>query len=120
MKKTITTTAFICGYFFLMVSLGVIAATPANNGQKQKNAKESVRREIIRNIACPEFISDNSEINEVKAIVQVDESGAISIQEINSGNTRLKDYVAAQLQGMKLQTTGAAEKFILIIKFKIA
>src|SRR5437868_4422199 len=100
MKKTITTTAIITGYFFLMSSLGIIAAVPGNI---QKTAKETVRREIIRNISCPDFITENSEANDVKALVSVDETGKVSLHEINSANPELKDYVVTRLKEMKIK-----------------
>ena len=117
MRKTFATTAFIFGYFTLMTTLGVIASVPVS---VHKNAKESVRREIIRNIACPDFISTNSELNKVKAIVEVDEAGNVNVSEINSGNPELKDYVIKQLQHMKVSSKGGPEKFVLIINFKVA
>ena len=117
MKKTFTTTAFILGYFTLMVTFGVIASVPAS---VHKNAKESVRREIIRNIACPDFITTNSDLNKVKAIVEVDAAGNVNVSEINTGNPELKNYVTRQLQNMKVSSTGGPEKFVLIINFKIA
>jgi hypothetical protein len=117
MKKTFATTAFILGYFTLMTTFGVIASVPVS---VHKSARETVRREIIRNIACPDFITTNSELNKVKAIVEVDEAGNVNIAEINSGNTELKEYVKSQLQNMKVKSTGSPEKFVLVINFKIA
>lgn len=116
MKKTILTTAIIIGYFFLMSSLGIIASVPHS---VHKNAKEMVRNEIVRNISCPEFITENSEANTVKAIVSVDELGNISVSDINSGNTQLKEYVLNQLQAMKVKNGAGAEKFVLVIHFKV-
>lgn len=117
MKKTFTKTAVIALYFMLMANLGVIAAVPAT---ANKNAKEAVRREIIRNISCPEFITNDSEANQVKAIVEVSETGVVNIDEINSANPQLQNYVIGQLQNMKVTGTGTTEKFVLVIKFKVA
>ena len=116
MKKTLTTTAVIAGYFALMITLGIVAAVP---GSVHKSAKETVQREIIRNIACPEFITQNNEANQVKAIVAVDENGKVNIEEINSANTQLRDYVVAQLQDLKVAGDGHNEKFVLVVKFKV-
>jgi hypothetical protein len=118
MKKTITTTAVIVGYFILMSTLGIIAAVPGHS-QKSANAKETVRREIIRNISCPDFVAADGEIHEVRAIVNVDNKGEVSIEQINSANEQLKDYVLNQLENLKVQT-GSAERFVLVIKFKAA
>jgi hypothetical protein len=100
-----------------MSSLGIIAAVPGNI---QQNAKESVRREIIRNIACPDFVSNDSETNQVKAIVEVDENGNVNVSDINSSNEQLKDYVVEQLHNLKVKSSGTTEKFVLVIKFKAA
>ncbi len=117
MKKSKTTTAFIIGYFMLMISLGAIASVPGN---VEKAAKENVRREIIRNINCPEFVIGNSEANNVSAIVQVDEDGNINVSEINSANPELKKYVANALRGMKIKNTVPTEKFVVVVKFRVA
>jgi hypothetical protein len=117
MKKTLTTTLIIAAYFAMMSALGIIAAVP---GSIQKNAKESVRREIIRNISCPDFINTNSDANEVKAVVKVNETGTVSVQDVNSANPQLKEYVISQLQKMKLKGAVIPEQFVLVIKFKIA
>lgn len=116
MKKTITTTAIIIGYFILMSTLGIIAAVPGN---VQQHAKEAVRNQIIRSITCPDFITENSPANRVKAIVKVDETGKVTVDEINSANPQLSQYVLNQLQGMQVKNTGEAEKFVLLVNFKV-
>ena len=117
MKKTTTTTAILAGYFFLMSSLGIIAAVPGNI---QKSAKENVRREIIRNISCPAFVTENSKANDVKAIISVDENGKVSLYEINSANQELKNYVINTLEQMKINSGIPTEKFVLVVKFRVA
>jgi len=117
MKKSTTTTALIIGYFILMSTFGIIAAVPGN---VEKAAKENVRREIIRNIVCPEFVTANTEANDVKALISVDENGKVKVYEINSTNAELKNYVANTLKGMKIQNTVATEKFVLVVKFRVA
>ncbi len=116
MKKTITTTLFITTYFLLMSTFGIIAAVPGN---VEKAAKENVRREIMRNITCPEYVTENNEANEVKAIVSVDEKGKVSLYEINSANTQLKNYVEQSLKEMNLKTAVPTEKFVLVVKFRV-
>lgn len=117
MKKSITTTAFIIGYFILMSTFGIIAAVPGN---VEKAAKENVRREIIRNITCPEFVTTNTEANDVKALVQVDENGNVNLFEINSANPELKNYVTNTLKEMKIKNAVPTEKFVLVVKFRVA
>jgi hypothetical protein len=115
MKKTITTTALITGYFFLMSSLGIIAAVPGN---VQKAAKETVRREIIRNITCPYFVTEDSEANDVKALISVDQNGKVNLHEINSANPQLKNYVMKRLGEMKIKNPIPTEQFVLLVKFR--
>jgi hypothetical protein len=116
MKKTITTTVLVSALLFM--SSFVLNAT--NRHQIEKNAKESVRREIIKNITCPDFIEGDDASNQVKAIVEIDGQGNVSVQDINSANTRLISYVKDQLQNMKVSSLGQTQKFVLVINFKAA
>jgi hypothetical protein len=116
MKKTITTTSLIAALLFM----SSFALNATNHRQIEKNAKESVRREIIRNISCPDFIEGDDATNQVKAIVQIDEKGNVSVQDINSANPRLISYVKEQLQNMKVSSLGQTQKFVLVINFKAA
>lgn len=116
MKKTFITTTLIAGYFVLMSSLGIIAAVPARVHQ---SVRETVRNEIVRNLSCPDFIITNSETNQVKAVVHVDANGNVSVEEANSANPQLQNYVLAQLQHLKVNTTGFDERFVLVINFKV-
>ena len=116
-KKSITTNAFIIGYFILMSTFGIIAAVPGN---VERAAKENVRREIIRNITCPEFVTENSEANDVKALVSVDETGKVTLYEVNSANPQLKSYVVNTLKEMKVHNAVPTEKFVLVVKFRVA
>ncbi len=117
MTTKFTCNALLAGYFLLMSSLGIIAAVPGN---VQKNAKENVRREIIRNISCPEFITENTEANDVKAMVSVDENGKVTIHEINSANAHARNYVENALKEMKVKNSVPTEKFLLVVKFRVA
>ena len=116
MKNTITTTVLIAAFLFM----SSFAANATNSNHAQKNAKESVRQEIIRNINCPDFIESNSETNQVKAIVEVDENGSVTVDEINSANPKLKEYVVEQLKSMKVKSPSENQKFVLVINFKVA
>ncbi len=116
MKKTITTSLFITTYFLLMSAFGIIAAVPGN---VEKAAKENVRREIMRNITCPDFVNTNTEVNDVKALVSVDKNGKVSLYEINSGNAELKTYVEKTLKEMNLKSVVPTEKFVIVVKFRV-
>jgi hypothetical protein len=116
MKKTIANTILITGYFTLMITFGIIAAVPGN---VEKTAKENVRREIIRNITCPDFVTENSEANDVKALVSVDENGKVNLYEINSANPQLKKYVENTLKQMKMKNAMPTEKFVVVVKFRV-
>ena len=104
---------------FLLASatLGVVAGVPAS---VQKASKETVRREIIKNISCPDYIKENSEANNVKALISVTENGNIVLHEVNSANPELKDYVTKTLSEMKINNAVPAEKFVVVIKFRVA
>jgi hypothetical protein len=117
-EKDNYSSSFIIGYFILMSSLGIIAAAPGT-AQKSTREKDRVRREIVNSISCPSFVTENSPANRVTAIVNVDEAGIVSVSEINSANPQLSSYVIGQLQNMKVKTTGLAEKFVLVVNFKV-
>ncbi len=116
MKTKVAVTGITAGYLFLMSSLGIIAAVPGNT---QKTARENIRREIIRNITCPEFVTETSEANDVKALISVDETGRITIHEMNSANPKLRNYVEETLNKMKVKNTIPTEKFVLVVKFVV-
>ena len=50
----------------------------------------------------------------------VDENGNVNLFEINSANTDLKNYVANTLKEMKIKNAVATEKFVLVVKFRVA
>lgn len=116
MKTTLSTTAIAAA----LILLSSFTLSTANHNSIAKNAKETVRREIIRNITCPDFIEGDDVTNQVKAIVQVDDNGNVNVQEINSANPRLISYVKDQLQNMKVKSLGQTQKFVLVINFKAA
>ncbi len=110
-------TLFITTYLVVMSALGIMASVP---GSVEKTAKENVRKEMIRQISCPEFVTENTEANDVKALVSVDEAGTVSVHEINSGNEQLKQYVENTLHEMKMKNSAPTGKFVLVVKFRIA
>lgn len=114
MKKKMTTTFIITAYLLMMGTLGIIASVP---GQVSKASKEKVRREIIRNISLPRAISEGKDITEVKALVNVDENGKVSVENVQSSNLELRNYVINQLQDASIKNVSAPEKFVLLIRF---
>ena len=117
MQNKTLNTLFITGYIVAMSTLGIMASVPGN---VEKAAKENVRREMIRKIQCPEFVTENSESNDVKAVVSVTGNGAVSVHEIESENPQLKQYVENTLRDMKLKNAMPTEKFVLVVKFRVA
>ena len=111
-----TTRAFIAGCIFLLSSTALNANV---SGNIQKAKKESLRREIISQISCPEFVTENSETNTVKAVVSVNEDGKVIVYDINSANAQLKTYVEGMLKDMKIKNRVSVEKFVLVVKFAV-
>ena len=118
MKKIITSATFIFALTFM--SSVLISAT--NKASIQKNSREIVRREITNSITCPDFLIANDPTNQVKALVQVDSTGNVKVEEINSANPQLKAYVIDQLQNMKLKNPGQnqSQRFVLVINFQVS
>ncbi|HLP21496.1 MAG TPA: hypothetical protein VK174_14385 [Chitinophagales bacterium] len=110
--KTIALSASLLFFTSLAIAGNTVTIEKAN--------KENVRREIIRSITCPDFVTENSEANDVKALVAVDESGKVTLYEINSANPELKKYVVNTLKEMKLKSCTPTEKFVLVVKFRVA
>lgn len=115
MQIHIKSIALTAGLFFI-TSLAIAG----NSGVIEKANKENVRREIIRSITCPDFVTENSDANDVKALVSVDDNGNVTLYEVNSANPQLKNYVANTLKEMKLKTSTPTEKFVLVVKFRVA
>lgn len=101
------------------ISLVTEQPVPKSNAEKSLTAKELLRRELSRSITCPSFITENSELNVVKALVSVSDEGAVTIYEINTGNPKLKQYVQQTLQTVKVDNPGYNEKFVLVINFRV-
>lgn len=106
----------MAGALILSNSTSLMATAPET---MEKAAKENVRREIVRQISCPDFVTDNSIANDVKALVSVDEQGKITVHEINSANVALRQYVVNTLKEMKIKNGEAVGPFILIVKFRV-
>ena len=117
MNYQLRTMDFLISALLVMSSFALNAT---NHNQISKNAKESVRRELIRNITCPDFIEGDDATNQVKAVVSIDNNGNVAVEDINSANPRLTNYVKGQLEKMKVNSLGQTQKFVLVINFKAA
>lgn len=113
MKSKFLTTLLVTG--FALVSCNTVMA--ADPGKMHEAAKNSLRTEISQQIACPAFVTTNSDDNNVAAIVQVTETGKIEVLEISTLNPELKNYVVAELSKIRVsyEQTGP---FRLVIKFR--
>ncbi|MFM2307686.1 MAG: hypothetical protein RLZZ367_2355 [Bacteroidota bacterium] len=114
--KRITKTIVFTFSLFVLINTMAFASEP---GSLSIASKETLRREMIRNITCPDFVTENTPANDVKALVSVDENGSITLHEINSANPELKAYVIKRLKEMKLKNSVASEKFVLLVKFRV-
>lgn len=117
-KKTIVT-IFITTAIILAFEFGAITAAFAGTGI-DKTSKESVRREIIRHISCPEFITENSAANDISAVVALDETGKVTLYEIDGANAEVKKYVANILKDVKITDAAPTGKFVLVVKFRVS
>lgn len=101
---------------FTSISVSVLANEPG-----KFEAREEVKQQIVNKIPCPEFVTDNSPANYIRAIVQVDEQGNLSLTDVNAGTPQLKEYVLNRLDKSRLYLDHmlSPDKFILIIKFQI-
>ncbi len=117
-KKTIAT-IFITTAIILALEFGAITAAFAGTGI-DKTSKESVRREIIRHISCPEFITENSAANDISAVVALDENGKVTLYEIDGANAEVKKYVANVLKDVKVMDAAPTGKFVLVVKFRVS
>lgn len=114
MKKKLTTTVVITVYLLIMGTLGIIASVPSHVA---KASKEKVRKEIIRNISLPRALSEGKDITEVKALVSVDGTGKVHVEQVQSTNLELRNYVINQLQDASIKNVASPEKFVLLIRF---
>lgn len=104
-------------YLALMSTLGIMAAVPR---QVEKTANEQVRTEIVRQINCPDFIKENSDANNVEAVISVDTNGKIIVYSIHSENDEAGQYVTQTLHRMKMPEQINTGKFALLVKFRVA
>lgn len=102
----------------ILLMVGCTQAKAAN-GNLSAADKQNISAQISRNIVCPPFITENSDANDVKALIQVTELGVINVLEVNTANPQLKQYVIAELKKMKINNNPSTEKFLLVIRFRV-
>jgi len=110
---------FVILLFAVLLLTGNLGAKAIPTQPVKKDVKEKVRLEIAKSITCPDFIEENDVINQVKAIVEVDDNGRVKVLEINSANSQLKDYVSSRLENLAVKNPGQSQKFILLIRFVV-
>ena len=107
---------------FMLASLSGMAAEPNTEAPRKSAAmlnREVVKAEISRNIQFPTFVTSNSAANEVRAIVDVDSNGTVSVQQIDSANPEMKNYISKQLSNMQLANRIPTGPFVLVLKFRV-
>lgn len=107
---------------FVVASLSGMAAEPNKEAAAKTAAvlnRDKVKAEISRNIPFPTFVTSNSAANEVRAIVDVDSNGIISVQQIDSANPEMKNYISKQLGNMQLENRIPTGPFVLVLKFRV-
>lgn len=113
--RAVVITAIITVFLMLQSILGMAAGTDALS----KASRENLKMEISRQVPCPDFVTENSEANDVKAVISVGENGALNIEAINTTNPQLKNYVTRQLNNIQLSDAASTEPFVLVIKFRV-
>lgn len=101
---------------FTLISFGAFAGEP-----DKLEAREEVKQQIVNKVPCPEFVTYNGPANYIRAIVEVDAQGNLTLTDINAGSPQLKDYIMGKLDNSRvhLGRVLSPDKFILIIKFQI-
>ncbi len=113
--RTILIAAIITACFTLLSTFGMAAEPGAVNLVN----KENLKKEISQNITCPDYVTGNSDENNVTAVINVDSKGTINIEAISSPNAELKNEVVKQLSQMRLANKIPTGPFALVVKFRI-
>ncbi len=106
----------------LSVLFSALAGAAFANSLKESSetkAYPNVTQQLTEAIGFPGFIRSNSEENIVKAMLQVDTSGKVSLLELNASNPELKRYVEEQINRIHLKTAEATVPFLLTLKFQL-
>jgi hypothetical protein len=100
----------------LAFTYSAFAGTPG-----KMEAREMVKAGIMNKIECPDFITHNGSANYVRAMVEVNSDGELTISDISAGSPELKQYILNRLNNTKVLYNQPvdADKFVLIIKFQI-
>lgn len=113
--RAIVIAAIITACFMLLSTLGMAAEA----GTLSKANRENLKREISQNITCPDYVTSNSDENNVTAVINVDSMGSINIEAISSPNAELKNEVIKQLSQMRLANKIPTGPFALVVKFRV-
>lgn len=115
MKKILTTLAIV----LVTATLTLRAEQPNTVVDAQSiNYKETLRRDLLRQIPCPDFVPYNSDEIQVEAIVEISPEGKVHVLEVKSDDKRLVAYVTERMSAIKLQGSGDASKVMVRIKFR--
>ena len=105
MKTTILTTALV---MFAMVQMSFATSKPTNNSLESKIAKE---------ISYTKEIKEQNIQGFVLVSVLFNENGEFEIENVNSSNNTLKDYVVSKLKSLKFKKDDIGEQKNVSLKF---
>lgn len=115
MKKILSTLAVL----FVTATASLYAEQPHASADAQSMTyKETLRRDVLRQIPCPDFIPYNSGEIEVEAIVDISADGSVHVLNVKSEDNRLVTYVKERMNSIKLPAYGDASRVIVRIKFR--
>lgn len=100
-------------------AVGLTLSAKTVNEASDNKIYPGITNQLTEAIGFPRFINSHSEINLVKAMVQVDSSGQVQLLEMNASDARLKKYVEEQLSQIHLQEAEATAPFLLTLKFQL-
>ena len=114
-SRAIVIAGIITACFMLLSMLGMAAGPGALSIANRENLK----KEISQYITCPDYVTGNSDENNVTAVIKVDSNGTIHIEAISSANAELKNEVEKQLRQMRLANKIPTGPFALVVKFRV-
>ena len=109
MKTTILTTALV---MFAMIQMSFATSKPTLNSLESKISKEMAYNKEIKEQNIQGFVLVSLLFNE---------NGELEIENINSNNSTLKNYVTSKLKSLKFnkEEIGKKERVSLKFNFKI-
>lgn len=103
----------------ILSAIGQTLSAKTVNETSDNKIYPGLTNQLTEAIGFPRFINSYSEINLVKAMVQVDSSVQIQLLEMNASNTQLKKYVEEQLSHIHMKEAEATAPFLLTLKFQL-